>query len=187
MAWIIVLYLIAAFGFSSGITGGALIFAGIASFLLYRRLKPKPVGPSEKKLQSLYRRFDNNSMVVSIVRVLRGNNYADYRSGIKVYQDHLEFGNHQYRYVDHGLSDITISDCKDLATYFGDLLPVGSFYKVDSLTTFSVSNSPVYYYETPGGHLASGGGGDYSESVVGYEVRSVPAPQKDTKPVTRKW
>lgn len=136
--------------------------------------------PSQSEMKRIFARFDNNPLVKQATKDIRANNYLDYdyrKGGICVCEDCLKTPSRTYKYADYNLSNIDINSCRDLAFYFGHILPKGIQFSVRKETTQTLSKGTTYYYETPGGHLESGGGNDVSVELIGYSVY-----RKDSKP-----
>lgn len=151
------------------------IIAGVVgAVLLYLKKESKPGDPIGTAIVEARRKYDNDRFVKMVINSFRSNGWKDcYRSnyGVSVYNDRIVTKFRTFKFDNHGFSKLSNRDCYLLARYIGDALPQGYEYSVSAIKDCSsVRESPYFLYETPGGHLDIGGGGDYRESVVGYHM-----------------
>ncbi len=134
------------------------------------------------------RRFGKSDFVEMLLSDFESRNWVDYKElgGVSVYNDRIVTKHRTYIYADYGLTKIDLIDCNLLAEYLGSGLPKSYRYYVDSIKDGYSWDSPYFVYETPGGHLEVGGGGDYREDVVGYCVKIV-QPKTPRKKYNPNW
>lgn len=134
------------------------------------------------------RRFGKSDFAKMLLADFESRNWADYKElgGVSVYEDRVVSKSKMYVYADYGLTKIDLIDCRLLAIYLGICLPRNYRYYVDSVKEGYSWDSPYFVYETPGGHLGVGGGGDYREDVIGYSVKISP-PKSSPKKYNPNW
>lgn len=154
-----------------------IVCAVIAIVLYYFKKDSKPGDPLGTKIFEARRKFGNDRFVGMLINSFRSNNWQDcYKSnhGVGIYNDRIVTKYKTFIFSNYGFRNLSNDDCYLLAIYIGDALPKGWRYSVHAIKDISsFSDSPYFLYQTPGGNINIGGGGDYRESVYGYSI-SIP-------------
>ncbi len=186
----VLFFALAALALSQGMVTEALTCGAIALLIMYFTDEDRKKAAERERLERIgQRRFGSNSFVNQLLNDFRRYNWQDLdydKGGVEIYNTYIKTDQKSYYYGDHNLRGLDKQGMRELAYYLRSMMSEKERITITAITDITGHDSPTYYYETPGGHLAMGGGGTYGETIIGYKLyleRTKPAPP----PPKQKW